>query len=114
MASPPVTKPLGKACSNSLQAHLLHFQARPTDGKSNQQALVVSLLSLWLTTSRVLSARARSNSLQLTLIGPVLSGCSSAAQDRTPYCAACHGISGRWGAAGSDTATGCCGRAQPS
>src|SRR5712672_2089541 len=63
MASPPVTKPLGKECSNSLQAHLPHFQERPTDGKPNQQALVASLLKLWPTTSRVLSAPARSNSI---------------------------------------------------
>src|SRR6267378_3674406 len=63
MASPPVTKPLGKECSNLLRAHLPHFQERPTDGKPNQQALVASLLKLWLTTSRVLSAPARSNSI---------------------------------------------------
>src|SRR6266446_2159371 len=63
MASPPVTKPLGKECSNSLRAHLPNFQERPTDGKPNQQALVASLLKLWLTTSRVLSAPARSNSI---------------------------------------------------
>jgi hypothetical protein len=52
----------GKGVFKFASGTLAALSGRPTDGKPNQQALVASLLKLWLTTSRVLSAPARSNS----------------------------------------------------